>query len=127
MSAAGGAGQLTTHVLDTTRGKPAAGVKVELWRLLEEEGVGPSRAFVGMAETNADGRLDAPLMCKEAMTTGCYELVFASGDYFAAQGGGDETCVFEQVAIRVRIRDADAHYHVPLLVAPGGYTTYRGS
>jgi 5-hydroxyisourate hydrolase len=104
---------LTTHVLDTARGRPAAGVSIELARL-----AGGTRAILRTAVTNTDGRTDAPLL--SALQAGTYELVFGVGAYF---GEG----LFDEVPIRFRIDDADAHYHVPLLVSPWSYSTYRGS
>jgi 5-hydroxyisourate hydrolase len=102
---------LTTHVLDVSRGRPAAGVAIELLRGGE---------VVASAVTNADGRTDAPLL--ETLEAGEYELRFAVGDYF----GGDERFL-DVVPVRFGVSDPDAHHHVPLLVAPGGYSTYRGS
>jgi hydroxyisourate hydrolase len=102
---------LTTHVLDVARGRPAAGVAIELLRGGE---------VVASAVTNADGRTDAPLL--EMLEAGEYELRFAVGDYF----GGDARFL-DVVPVRFGVSDPDAHHHVPLLVAPGGYSTYRGS
>jgi 5-hydroxyisourate hydrolase len=117
-------GRLTTHVLDTARGRPAAGVAVELARL----GGDGRRAVLRSLVTNADGRTDAPLLDGDELETGGYELVFAVGDYFA--GGRVETAsppFLDRVPVRFGIADADAHYHVPLLVSPWSYSTYRGS
>jgi 5-hydroxyisourate hydrolase len=102
---------LTTHVLDVARGRPAAGVAIELLRGGE---------VVASAVTNADGRTDAPLL--ETLAAGEYELRFAVGDYF-----GGEARFLDVVPVRFGVSDPDAHHHVPLLVAPGGYSTYRGS
>ena len=102
---------LTTHVLDVSRGRPAAGVAITLARGDE---------VLASAVTNADGRTDAPLL--ERLEAGEYELRFAVGDYF----GGDERFL-DVVPVRFGVTDPDAHHHVPLLVAPGGYSTYRGS
>ncbi|MNN52702.1 5-hydroxyisourate hydrolase [compost metagenome] len=119
-------GRLTTHVLDLSRGLPAAGMKLQLWSLAEGAG-----KLLREAETNHDGRLDAPLLEGAELAPGCYELLFKAGDYF--RGGtlaevGDEAGLFlEQIPIRFNITRAAEHYHVPLLVAPGGYSTYRGS
>ncbi len=101
---------LTTHVLDVAQGRPAAGVAVALLR----DGV-----VVAEAVTNADGRTDAPLL--ETLEAGEYELRFAVGDYFGAAG------FLDVVPVRFGVTDPGAHHHVPLLVAPGGYSTYRGS
>jgi 5-hydroxyisourate hydrolase len=105
---------LTTHVLDTARGRPAAGVAIELARLS-----GGGRELVATATTNADGRTDAPLGA--SLDPGWYELEFAVGDYFG------DAAFLDRVPVRFRIADADAHYHVPLLVSPWSYSTYRGS
>ncbi|HKH15924.1 MAG TPA: hydroxyisourate hydrolase [Solirubrobacteraceae bacterium] len=102
---------LTTHVLDISRGRPAAGVAITLARGDE---------VLATAVTNADGRTDAPLL--DALEAGTYELRFAVGDYF---GGAPR--FLDVVPVRFEISDPDAHHHVPLLVAPGGYSTYRGS
>lgn len=102
---------LTTHVLDVARGRPAAGVAIELARGDE---------VLARVVTNADGRTDAPLL--DTLEVGTYELRFAVGDYF----GADERFL-DVVPVRFGVSDPDAHHHVPLLVAPGGYSTYRGS
>ena len=119
------AGRLTTHVLDTARGRPAAGLAVGLWRLgADAEG----RELVRRARTNADGRTEAPLLAGEELTAGVYELVFAVGDFFAADGLATEGVPFlDRVPVRFGISDPDAHYHVPLLASPWAYSTYRGS
>jgi 5-hydroxyisourate hydrolase len=104
---------LTTHVLDISRGRPAAGVAITLARGDE---------VLATALTNADGRTDAPLL--DRLQAGVYELRFAVGDYFAA---GGEPPFLDVVPVRFGVSDPDAHHHVPLLVAPGGYSTYRGS
>jgi len=109
-------GRLTTHVLDTARGKPGAGIAVELYRLEDESGT-----LVAKVTTNRDGRTDAPLLEGTAFRPGTYQLVFHLGAYFAGQG------FLDVVPIRFTIADAAAHYHVPLLCSPWGYTTYRGS
>ncbi|MBW4085694.1 hydroxyisourate hydrolase [Paenibacillus sp. S150] len=128
-------GRLTTHVLDLSRGLPAAGMKLQLWKLADGAGV-----LLREAATNSDGRLDAPLLEGAELAPGCYELLFMAGDYFrgsspeglgsAAQGAnqnGREGFFLEQIPIRFNIAGTSEHYHVPLLVAPGGYSTYRGS
>jgi 5-hydroxyisourate hydrolase len=102
---------LTTHVLDIARGCPAAGVAVELMRGGE---------VVASAVTNADGRTDGPLL--ETLEAGEYELRFAVGDYFGGEAG-----FLDVVPVRFGVTAPGAHHHVPLLVAPGGYSTYRGS
>ena len=119
------AGRLTTHVLDTAQGRPAAGMAVELWRL-GAGGAGPE--LLKTARTNADGRADAPLLAGEELAAGTYELVFAVGDYFAAQPvPAAEPPFLDRVPVRFGIADPHAHYHVPLLVSPWAYSTYRGS
>ncbi|MBL8662640.1 MAG: hydroxyisourate hydrolase [Candidatus Odyssella sp.] len=113
-------GRLTTHVLDTMRGKPGAGIRIELYAL---EGVTALR--VADTVTNADGRTDAPLLAGGALKAGRYELLFHVGDYFRRAGG--DSPFLDVVPIRFAVADADAHYHVPLLASPWSYTTYRGS
>lgn len=105
---------LTTHVLDTMRGRPAAGMKIELWS------VEPSK-LLKTVQTNEDGRVDSPLLANTEMATGTYELVFLVGDYFG------ERKFLDRVPVRFTISDATAKYHVPLLVTPWSYSTYRGS
>lgn len=117
-------GRLSTHVLDTHAGRPASGVSVTLHRL-EPSG---ERVPVAQATTNADGRTDAPLMAGEAFRTGRYELTFAVGAYFAGRGLSlPDPAFLGEVPIRFAIAEADGHYHVPLLVTPWSYSTYRGS
>ncbi len=119
------AGRLTTHVLDTAHGRPAAQVQIELWQL---DGVDGSRRLLVTTQTNAVGRTDAPLLADTALVAGVYELVFAVGAYFAAQGVPASALPFlDQVPVRFGIADPAAHYHVPLLVSPWAYSTYRGS
>jgi 5-hydroxyisourate hydrolase len=113
-------GRLTTHVLDTAAGKPAAGLRV-VFRSLASE----SMTFEAL--TNADGRLDQPLLAGATFTPGRYELAFHVGDYFRAQGVTlADPAFLDVVPIRFGIAE-DTHYHVPLLVSPYGYSTYRGS
>jgi len=115
-------GVLTTHVLDTAGGKPAAGVVIDLYRIDGE------RVHLGRARTNSDGRCDEPLLQNAEFRTGEYELVFHAGDYFAA-GGLElpEPRFLDHVVIRFGLADESGHYHVPLLLSPYGYSTYRGS
>ena len=114
-------GRLTTHVLDTAQGRPGAGILVELFDASDR------RRPVASARTNPDGRCDAPLLEGAAFRTGRWELVFHVGEYFAAAGlPAADPPFLDQVAVRFGIA-ADAHYHVPLLVSPWSYTTYRGS
>ena len=113
-------GRLTTHVLDTARGCPAAGVAIELWRVEN----GERRTLVASMRTNADGRTDAPLLADATFTAGVYELVFAVGPYFAEAATPP---FLDRVPVRFGVVDPVAHYHVPLLVSPWAYSTYRGS
>ena len=116
-------GRLTTHVLDTAHGRPAAGVAIRLFR---DDGNG--REALGDYVTNADGRVDAPLLQGSAFAIGRYELEFAIGDYFAALGvATPEPRFLDVVSLRFGISDADGHYHVPLLVSPYAFSSYRGS
>jgi 5-hydroxyisourate hydrolase len=109
-------GKLTTHVLDTARGRPAAGMRIELHRL------GNDRTLLSDIVTNVDGRTNYPLLEGVQFSTGIYELTFYVGDYFA------ETSRFlDLVPVRFTITDPEAHYHVPLLCSPWSYSTYRGS
>lgn len=116
-------GYLTTHVLDTAHGRPARGMKLEIWRLN-----GDSWMKLKNAVTNADGRLDAHAVAAEDFDCGTYELRFQVADYFAAQGTDKPANPFlDEVPIRFGVSDKEAHYHVPLLVSPYSYSTYRGS
>ncbi len=110
------ANALTTHVLDTAAGTPAAGMTVELWR---------DGAELARIVTNADGRSDAPLLTPETFAAGRYELRFHVGAYFAGRGG--DPGYLDIVALNVGLREDGGHYHVPLLVSPWSYATYRGS
>jgi len=122
-SEAEGKGRLTTHVLDTAQGRPAAGVRIELYR---DEAAGRRR--LGEVMTNADGRCEAPLLSGAEFETGCYELIFHVGVYFQAQEVALPRPPFlDQVPLRFGIAEVDGHYHVPLLISPYGYSTYRGS
>ena len=117
-----GSGRLTTHVLDTATGKPAAGLSISLYRL-----DGDSRLLLKTVATNDDGRCDAPLLEGESFTAGEYELVFSAGDYLRGQGTELPSPAFlDVVPIRFGIAE-HTHYHVPLLISPYGYSTYRGS
>lgn len=116
-------GKLSTHVLDTAHGRPAAGVAVELYEM-----TGEARRLVRRETTNADGRCNAPLLEGDALRAGRYELVFAAGDYFAAQGVAlPEPRFIDRVSIAFGIADPAQNYHVPLVVTPWSYSTYRGS
>ena len=114
-------GRLTTHILDTTHGCPAAGVDIRLFAL------GDVRKLLAGATSNSDGRTEKPLLADEAMETGTYELEFDVGDYFASRTVSvDDPPFLDTVVIRFSIR-ADENYHVPLLLSPWSYSTYRGS
>jgi len=117
-----GSGRLTTHVLDTARGRPAAGLSISLFRV-----EGETRRHLKTVATNADGRCDAPLLQGAEFAAGEYELVFAAGDYLRASGADLPKPAFLDV-IPIRFGMAEqGHYHVPLLISPYGYSTYRGS
>jgi hydroxyisourate hydrolase len=117
-------GRLSTHVLDTAQGRPAAGVPVTLVRI-EPSG---ERREIKRARTNDDGRLDAPALAGKEMEAGRYELVFEAGEYFLAQGLATTVPAFlDRVPLAFAISNPEAHYHVPLLVSPWSYSTYRGS
>lgn len=115
-------GRLTTHVLDTASGLPAVGVSVELYR------VGTTQELIATIRTDDHGRSAQPLLEGAAMVPGRYELVFAVGDYFAARGTPmSEPRFLDRVPLAFGIADTGAHYHVPLLISPWSYSTYRGS
>lgn len=115
-------GRLTTHVLDTARGCPAVGVEIILYRVL------PELHELGRGLTNADGRLDNPILEGDDFASGVYELVFQAGSYFRERSPELPDPPFvDEVVLRFGIADVDAHYHVPLLVSPWAYSTYRGS
>jgi 5-hydroxyisourate hydrolase len=111
-------GGLTVHVLDTALGRPAAGMPLSLFRIGNVV-----RAQLGAWLTNADGRCDAPLLAGAALTPGAYEIVFNVGAWRASGDPG----FYDLIPIRFRITDPAAHYHIPLLLSPYGYSTYRGS
>jgi 5-hydroxyisourate hydrolase len=115
-------GYLTTHVLDTARGMPAKGIKITLYNLDGE------RTLIAQTITNEDGRTDSPILPVGAFKTGKYELVFFCGDYLEAndQAHGDIKFL-DEIPLRFGMDDGSAHYHVPLLLSPFGYSTYRGS
>ena len=111
-------GKLTTHVLDTALGKPASGLRIEVWQ----------EKLIKSVMTNADGRADAPLLDGAAFITGQYELRFFAGDYLRGLGVNlPEPLFLDVIPIRFGIADASQHFHVPLLLSPFGYATYRGS
>ena len=113
-------GKLTTHVLDTAHGCPAQGIAIALWHL-------DSKVLLKETVTNHDGRTDEPLLVGERLETGVYELLFTVGNYFARYSEYPEPLFLDQIPIRFGISDREAHYHVPLLVSPWSYSTYRGS
>ncbi len=116
-------GRLTTHVLDTAQGKPAADIEVAVFRIGREE-----RQEMMRTRTNAAGRTATPLLADLLFVAGTYELIFSVGSYFAAQPvEANDPPFLDEVVIRFTVADAAAHYHVPLLVSPWSYTTYRGS
>lgn len=117
-----GEGRLTTHVLDTAAGRPADGMEIALYRL-----EGESRTLIKTVRTNADGRCDAPVLEGKDFTPGEYEFVFQVGAYLRTKGAALPSPAFLDV-VPIRFGMAErAHYHVPLLVSPYGYSTYRGS
>ncbi|MEM6824031.1 MAG: hydroxyisourate hydrolase [Pseudomonadota bacterium] len=116
-------GFLTTHVLDTALGRPAEGVPIALYRVS-----GNAHRKIAEAVTNSDGRTDAPILPEKKFKPGTYEVVFFTGAYLRAHGlSGDTPLFLDEIPIRFGISEPDAHYHVPLLLSPHGYTTYRGS
>lgn len=114
-------GRLTTHVLDTARGRPGAGIAFDVFRL------GATRERVASGVTDDDGRAAEPLLDEAAFAPGRYEIVFRIGDYFSAAGlPVSDPPFLDEVVLRFALAE-DAHYHVPLLVSPWSYSTYRGS
>lgn len=127
---ASGGGRLTTHVLDTVLGLPAAGMHVELYvREASLEGCAEGRWLsLRSVVTNQDGRLDRPLLADADFKPGCYRLIFDVQGYFRARGQAlPEPAFLAKVPLDFGVADASAHYHVPLLVSPWAYSTYRGS
>jgi 5-hydroxyisourate hydrolase len=126
------AGYLTTHVLDIAQGRPAAGMRVEVWWIDSLDWLAAAtqgeRRLLKQVYTNAEGRTDSPLLNASEFGIGVYELVFAVGDYFTGQGqSGDSRPFLDMVPIRFTAAEASAHYHIPLLTSPWAYSTYRGS
>ncbi len=116
-------GKLTTHVLDTALGKPAAGVKISLFRVADN-----GSEKIAETVTNSDGRTDAPMLAGAGLIEGTYELVFSAGAYLRSSGqASGEVLFLDEIPIRFGVPDAGAHYHVPLLISPFAYSTYRGS
>jgi 5-hydroxyisourate hydrolase len=117
-------GKLTTHILDTGNGCPAANVQIELWAV----DLTGERSLLQTVRTNQDGRTDQPLLSGTKLKVGIYELVFAMGEYFSRSAANLAQPMFlDQIPIRFGIVDPTVHYHVPLLASPWSYTTYRGS
>ncbi|MCX2722706.1 hydroxyisourate hydrolase [Roseibium salinum] len=115
-------GRLTTHVLDTALGRPARGLRIELWSQ------GDKPEMISAHETNDDGRVDRPILEASTFATGTYELRFFAGDYLRTTGEAlPEPLFLDVIPIRFGIAEQDGHYHVPLLLSPYGYSTYRGS
>jgi 5-hydroxyisourate hydrolase len=115
--------RLSTHVLDTSQGRPAAGIAVSLYRMGDA-----GRELCASAVTNREGRTDEPLLSGDRIPTGIYELVFAAGAYLRQQGVMlPEPAFLDEVVIRFSVAEETGNYHVPLLLSPYGYTTYRGS
>jgi len=111
--------RISTHVLDTSRGEPARGVAIDLHFCAK---------LVKTAVTNMDGRTDQPLVSADRLETGVYELTFHAGDYFRARGVAVTAPPFlDEVVVRFGVADPNGNYHVPLLLSPYGYSTYRGS
>ncbi len=116
-------GRLTTHVLDTATGTPASNLEIELYRLHDNE-----RSLLKSVCTNQDGRTDSPMLAGGDFTTGTYELVFHAGAYLTQNGlSATEPLFLDVIPIRFGIADVNQHFHVPLLLSPYGYSTYRGS
>lgn len=133
------AGRLTAHALDLARARPAQGVRIEVYRVRGDRGAdqgadqgaagrgeGKSGERVARAWTNADGRLDEPLIAGGAFVEGVYDLVFHAGEYWSNTGWPGPGPILE-VSVRLRVSDAGGHYHLPLLLSPGGVSVYRGS
>ncbi len=119
-------GKLTTHVLDTAHACPASGITIALWKLDSHLKM-DSKTLLKITETNDDGRTNEPILKPKEMEKGVYELIFTVGDYFAQYSAYSEPLFLDLIPIRFGINDIEAHYHVPLLVSPWSYSTYRGS
>ncbi|MDO6564257.1 hydroxyisourate hydrolase [Amphritea sp. 1_MG-2023] len=117
-------GYLTTHVLDSAHGCPGANIPVVLYRIIDDE----SRERLAQTLTNDDGRCDQPVLTGDDFKQGVYELVFSVGDYYRQRGVDLPSIAFlDDVVLRFGINDEAEHYHVPLLISPYSYSTYRGS
>lgn len=119
-------GKLTTHVLDTANGCPSKGLAIALWEIDPNPDL-DSKTLLKTTKTNSDGRTDEPLLTGEEFKAGIYELVFSVGNYFARYENYPDPPFLDQIPICFGISDVEAHYHVPLLVSPWSYSTYRGS
>ena len=118
----GAVGRLTTHVLDTASGKPANNLRIDFYRI-----EGDRMERLSSTRTNDDGRCDQPLLSGSSMETGTYELRFHAGEYLGGTAERGTNSFLDIIPIRFGIADQSAHYHVPLLLSPYGYSTYRGS
>ena len=117
-------GKLTTHVLDTANGCPGKGIAIALWKLDSDI---DSKTLLKTVQTNHDGRTDEPLLADDELKTGVYEIIFTVGNYFAQYTELPDPFFLDEIPIRFGISNIKAHYHVPLLVSPWSYSTYRGS
>lgn len=114
---------LTTHILDTANGAPAADVTIQIVKIS-----GKKRVILRTLKTNSDGRTDSPVLTGDQLIPGVYEMVFNIGDYFRGRATNPDPSIFlDSIPVRFAITSEDDHYHVPLLVTPWGYSTYRGS
>ena len=113
---------LSTHVLDTSKGKPAAELKIELYKILDAE-----KILIKTVLTNEDGRIDGPLLSAESLEEIHYELLFFAGDYIKKQSSDVKNIFLDKIPIRFFVNNKSEHFHVPLLLSPFGYSTYRGS
>ena len=113
---------LSTHVLDTSKGKPAAELKIELYRIIDTK-----KVLIKTVSTNEDGRIDGPLLSAERLEEIHYELLFFAGDYLKKQNSDLKNGFLDKIPIRFFVNNKSEHYHVPLLLSPYGYSTYRGS
>ena len=113
---------LSTHVLDTSKGKPAVELKIELYRIIDTE-----KVLIKTVSTNKDGRIDGPLLSAESLEEIHYELLFFAGDYLKKQNSELKHVFLDKIPIRFFVNNKSENYHVPLLLSPYGYTTYRGS
>lgn len=116
-------GKITTHALDTSTGKPASGLRVELYYIDETGG----RQLSSAGLTEVDGRMGRPLAEGGPLRTGVYELLFRAGDYYRRRQGRAYDGIWDEIPIRFTVSEPGGHYHIPLLLAPGGFSAYRGS